>query len=264
MDKENIIKIIVNKVETEVNVQSILYVQMQGNYAWIHMAGDVVYQTRITMGELEGLLGDDFIKIKRGCLVSSMAIHNVTDKVNLNNGESLVYVVRKRKEIMDKLCRKQVEMIREFNAEAKLSTDESYRQYYQFFDELPFAFTDIEMVFDEKCRAIDWVFRYGNQALAELEKMSLDKLIGKRFGKVFPDMDVKWLKSYERAALYGETLKIIDYSPEIDTYLDIICFPTFKGHCGCIMFDVSQIKSFRKNSETEKALALFIERILSD
>ena len=32
-------------------------------------------------------------------------------------------------------------------------------------------------------------------------------------GSLFSNMDSKWLRSYERAALYGETLKIIDYSP---------------------------------------------------
>ena len=32
----------------------------------------------------------------------------------------------------------------------------------------------------------------------------------------------------KRAALYGEVLEIMDYSPEIDKNLKVICFPTFK------------------------------------
>lgn len=51
-------------------------------------------------------------------------------------------------------------------------------------------------------------------------------------------MDAKWLRSYERAVLYGEMLEIFDYSPEVDTYLKVTCFPTFAGHCGCILFNV--------------------------
>ena len=85
--------------------------------------------------------------------------------------------------------------------------------------DIPFAFADIEMVFDGECRAIDWVFRYGNPALAQLEKMPLEKLIGNSFGNLFPNMDTKWLRSYERATLFGETLQIIDHSPDIDAYL---------------------------------------------
>ena len=55
-------------------------------------------------------------------------------------------------------------------------------------------------------------------------------------------MDSKWLESYERAALYGETLEVLDYSPEIDTNLKVICFQTFVGHCGCILFNVDEMK----------------------
>ena len=113
---------------------------------------------------------------------------------------------------------------------------------------MPFAFTDIEMIFDDDCHAVDWVFRYGNQALAELEKVPLERLIGNRFGSIFPNMDEKWLRCYERAVLFGETLVMNEYSIEIDTRLTIICFPTFEGHCGCILFDANNIRHIRSAS----------------
>lgn len=56
------------------------------------------------------------------------------------------------------------------------TTDEDYRKYYSSFENLPFAFTDIEMVFNDESHAVDWIFRYGNSALAKLEKMSLEQL----------------------------------------------------------------------------------------
>ena len=84
--------------------------------------------------------------------------------------------------------------------------------------------------------------RYGNPALAKLEKLPLHVLIGSAFGDLFYNMDSKWLESYERAALYGETLEVLDYSPEIDTNLKVICFQTFVGHCGCILFNVDEMK----------------------
>ena len=91
-------------------------------------------------------------------------------------------------------------------------------------------------------KAVDWIFRYGNEALAALEKQPLDKMIGSSFSSLFSNMDAKWLHVYERATLYGETLEIMDYSPEIDTNLKIICFPTFPGHCGCILFDADKMR----------------------
>ena len=71
---------------------------------------------------------------------------------------------------------------------------------------------------------------------------ALHVLIGSAFGDLFYNMDSKWLESYERAALYGETLEVLDYSPEIDTNLKVICFQTFVGHCGCILFNVDEMK----------------------
>ncbi|MDD6208917.1 MAG: hypothetical protein PUB10_10405 [Clostridiales bacterium] len=43
------------------------------------------------------------------------------------------------------------------------------------------------------------------------------------FGDLFYNMDFKWLESYERAA-------------------QVICFQTFVGHCGCIIFNVDEMK----------------------
>lgn len=248
------IHIFVNKREIPLNVSSILYVLMKGNTAEIHVSGGQKYNVRKTLAELEESLGNGFIKLHRGCIVSAMAIHDISDKVKLSNGESLDYVVRKKKTILAQLRAMRNEMINSFSGEGTPQTPEEYHTYYSSFDHLPFAFADIEMVFDEKHHAEDWIFRYGNHALARLEKVSLEQLIGSSFGSLFPNMDSKWLRFYERAALYGETLEVVDYSPEINTYLKIICFPTFPGHCGCILFDITQIKFTLNVSNTGRAL----------
>lgn len=122
---------------------------------------------------------------------------------------------------------------------------------------MPFTFTDIELVFNDEIHAVDWIFRYGNPALAKLENVPLESLIGHSFGSVFPNIDSKWLRAYERATIYGEMLEIIDYRPEIDTNLKVICFPTFKGHCGCILFNIADIKFTKNSNDAEKAMMLY-------
>jgi len=114
---------------------------------------------------------------------------------------------------------------------------------------MPFAFTDIEMIFNEDRHAVDWIFCYGNEKLAEVERVPLSGLIGNSFGNIFSNMDDKWLCTYERATLYGERLEIMAYSPEIDTELKIICFPTFSGHCGCMLFPLDEIHCAQKQDE---------------
>ena len=255
------ITIISNNKKVVLNVSTILYVLMMRNTADIHVSGGTVYKTRMTFREIEEKLGDGFIKIHRGGIVSAMAIHDITDKINLSNGESLIYTQRKKNQIIEQLHAKQKRIISSFSHAGIPVTDEEYRSHYSSFENLPFAFTDIEMVFDEKRQAVDWIFRYGNPALAKLEKMPLERLIGSSFGSLFSNMDSKWLQSYERATLYGETLEMIDYSPEIDTYLKVICFPTFKGHCGCILFNISEIKFTKNSGDAEKALMLYFGKL---
>ena len=261
MQKAKYITIISNNKKVVLNVSTILYVLMMGNNADIHVSGGTVYKTRMTFGEIEEKLGDGFIKIHRGGIVSAMAIHDITDKINLSNGESLIYTQRMKNQIIEQFHAKQKFIISSFSHAGIPVTDEEYRSHYSSFENLPFAFTDIEMVFDEKRQAVDWIFRYGNPALSKLEKMPLERLIGSSFGSLFSNMDFKWLRSYERATLYGETLEIIDYSPEIDTYLKVICFPTFKGHCGCILFNISEIKFTKNSSDAEKALMLYFGKL---
>ena len=242
MPEERYITIVSERKTIALRVSTILYVLMNGKYANIHVLGDQVYRTTMTLGEIEEKIGDGFVRVHRGCLVAVMAIHNVTDTINLSNGESLGYTARKKGDIMKTLRNVQQDVIRGFQNHGVPMTDDEYHDYYRSFDQLPFAFTDIEMVFDEEKRAVDWIFRYGNPELARLEKLPLDRLIGNSFGSLFSNMDSKWLRSYERAVLYGEKLELIDYSPEIDTNLKVTCFPAFPGHCGCILFNISEIE----------------------
>lgn len=261
MQESKYITIISNRRKVVLGISTILYVLMIGKNAEIHVSGGKVYETRMPLGELEERLGEGFIKVHRGCIVSVMAIHDITDHINLSNGESLIYTIRKKTEILDQFRAKQKKIITSFIEDNIPKTEEEYREHYKSFDHLPFAFTDIEMIFNEESRAVDWIFRYGNPALAKLEKMPLEQLIGSSFGSLFANMDSKWLRSYERATLYGETLEIIDYSPEIDTYLKVICFPTFKGHCGCILFNISDIEFTKNSSDAERALMLYFGKL---
>ena len=243
------------------NSSTVLYIIMEGKIAKIHVSSGTIYETRMKLKELEEKLGKGFLKVHRGCIVSVMAIHDITDKINLSNGESLSYTARKKKQIMEQFLAQQELMIRNFTHTDTTATTVEYHNHYSAFDALPFGFTDIEMVFDEEKHAVDWIFRYANPALARLEKQPLDRLVNSSFSSLFHNMDSKWLRAYERSTLYHEVLELMDYSPEIDTYLKIICFPTFKGHCGCILFDLSEISLVQNSQDAQKALALYLGKM---
>lgn len=62
-----------------------------------------VLETRMTYRELSELLGTAFIEVRRGCLVSAIAVYSITDTINLNNGEILDYTQSRKNEIDEKL-----------------------------------------------------------------------------------------------------------------------------------------------------------------
>ena len=216
-------------------VNKILYIYSKRGIAFIHTLDGEVCKTRTPVHLMEDTLGDDFIRTSRAYLVSVMSICGVTDAVHLRNGEAIPYQKNQKRKIRGMLSEKQKRFIERLSDDLTPKTEEAYREYYHGFEKMPFAFADIEMVFNEELRAVDWIFRYGNPALARLEKTPLKKLIGKSFGSVFPNMDSKWLVSYERAVLYRKTLEIMDYSPEIDKNLTIYCYQPQPGYCACVL-----------------------------
>ena len=130
MMKEKTITIVSDRRNIVLKTGTILYVLMNRKYAEFHVLGDHVYKTRMTLAEIEEKLGDGFLKIHRGCLVSAMVVHDIKDRVDLSNGEALEYTVRKKKIILKELQSIQEKMIHEFRSENIPKTKEEYQDYY--------------------------------------------------------------------------------------------------------------------------------------
>ena len=202
--QQEFITVTFNRTKIAIRCADILYVIMSDDYCTIHIFDGSVYRCRMTLKELKRQLNEEFMEVKRGCMIAVSAISDIGDKVLLSNGEEICYTKRKKKALREELQKKQKLMI------AKISK----------------------------------------------KKLPLDKMIGSSFSSLFSNMDSKWLQSYERATLYGETLEIMDYSPEIDTNLKIICFPTFPGHCGCILFNADKMKTISEENHLVRLAAV--------
>lgn len=119
-----------------------------------------------------------------------------------------------------------------------------FKQLEKYFGSMPIAFTVIELVTNSEGKPVDFIFRYANLALAQLEEISLENLLGKHFfGDVFSSRnDRKWLEYYYAAAFQHQTLEMQEYSPEVGKYLKIICYPWFElGYCACILSDETSL-----------------------
>lgn len=68
---------------------------------------------------------------------------------------------------------------------------------------MPLAFCVIELVFDEKGHGVDFVFRYCNEMMADVEGIPISEMINRSFYEVFENGDKKWLVTYADVALNG-------------------------------------------------------------
>jgi hypothetical protein len=100
---------------------------------------------------------------------------------------------------------------------------------------VPLAFCVIELVFDEKGHGVDFVFRYCNEMMADVEGIPISEMINRSFYEVFENGDKKWLVTYADVALNGNKHTLTDYSPEIDKHLTIYCYQPIPGYCACIL-----------------------------
>ena len=130
MHKEKSITIVSKRRKITLPVRKILYIHMRRKHADVYMDDGKSIETRTTYKEFYDMLGDDFIEVKRGNLVSVIAIHDITDTVNLNNGDTLEYTSSRKKEIEDSLYKKKKSIIRSFSTEGIPGTIEEYSEYY--------------------------------------------------------------------------------------------------------------------------------------
>ena len=157
MNNEKTISFISDRKHYDIPESSILYISMNKQDAFIHISDGSVLKTRMTFAKIQHTLSANFIRITRGCLVSAMAIHSVGKLITLSNGESLEYATQHRREILEKFHAKQHSII-DLLADNDNPTDiEEYHQHYKCFDNIPIAFTDIEMIFNEESQAVDWI-----------------------------------------------------------------------------------------------------------
>ncbi len=117
------------------------------------------------------------------------------------------------------------------------------------FDQSDLAFCIIRLELDQEGNPFDWTFAYANGALAKIDGLPYEGLVGKRFYDVFPKGDRKWLSYYYRAAFEGETLSFERICEEIGMYQHVSCWPTgHRGYCACILRDIREEALERENT----------------
>lgn len=212
---------------------NIKYILREEGKSCIHLVDDRVVSSFHTLKSLEDFLPDgSFCMINKGILLSKSQIVSV-DKNSYQMLDGRTFEGRKRglkihQTISDSLSR---------NINLPVEGIDDIVPAFSVLNQMPVAFCVIQLIFDKDGRGIDFIFRYCNRAMEDLEGKTLDEMMNRSFHDIFPNADPKWLVSYANVALNGVSCSISDYSPEVDRNLTIHCFQPMEGFCACLLLE---------------------------
>ena len=101
--QQEFITVTFNRTKIAIRCADILYVIMSDDHCRIHMFDGNVYRCRMTLKELKKQLNEEFIEVKRGCMVAVSAISDIGDRILLSNGEKICYTKRKKRVLREEL-----------------------------------------------------------------------------------------------------------------------------------------------------------------
>lgn len=235
-----VIELMVNRHLMQIPAGSIIYANVTDKLCKIYLDNKESLNLFITISELMDKLGDeDFLRVSRSSLVAYTAVETVNqEEVVLYGGIRIPYSRSRRKEIMDKArnCMERQVVCRDENRPLD-SLD--FNRDFCFWDNVPVGFGVLEFVPDKGGRISDFIFRYANHALSEIEGVPREVLLNHAYGQIFNGSHSKWLAIYSKVAFMGDSVELIDYSPEIEKELLVICYQPAYGYCACIVCDAT-------------------------
>lgn len=234
------IELMVNRHMMQIPASSIVYANVTDKLCKIHLDNEDMLSLFITISDLMEKLGDmDFLRVSRSSLVAYTAVESVNmEEVVLHGGIRIPYSRSRRREIMEKARRcmeRQIVCRDKSRPMGKLD----FNRDFSFWDELPVGFCVLGFVADHAGGFSDFVFRYANRAFADIEGISMEGLLNRTYGQVFPGAQSRRLAIYSKVAFMGDTVELIDKSPEIDKELLVVCYQPAYGYCACMVCDAT-------------------------
>ena len=178
---------------------------------------------------LSALPESEFLSISKGTVVCRSHIVNISDDGIYTMSDGRTFQGRKRGMSNHRRLRTEIGL-------AKTKPHPlSMLEKCSLLDDMPLAFCVIELVFNQDGHGMDFIFRYCNVEMANVEGVPVEEMLDRSFYEIFRNGDKKWLVAYADVALNGTKHTLHDYSPEINKYLTIHCYQPEPGYCACVL-----------------------------
>lgn len=107
------------------------------------------------------------------------------------------------------------------------------------FDYSSLAYCVVEMFLDDEGQPKDWIYRYCNQAFADIKEYRLEAMIDHSYLSLFPQADERYLHAYYEAAFENKPAGI-DVRINGEDYHAAIMPVGRRGFCSCTLYSVAK------------------------
>ena len=219
----------------DIKWSDIKYILRSDGKTTIHLEDGRCEETYNTIKSLLEVLPDEeFVLVNKGVVVAKQKIISVKGNVyTMKDGST--FKGRTHQAGGHKMNIPNVAIL---PPSERVVTPETIVERFSVMDRLPIAFCIIELVFSDDGKGIDFIFRYVNNMMEEVEGKKKEEMMNRSFYEVFPNASRKWLIPYADVALNGNPRVIEkEYSGEIGSDLTIYCIQVAQNHCACMLIE---------------------------
>ena len=220
--------------------EDIKYILRENGSTVVYTIDDRTVETYLPMKDFkESLSAEQFLHPNKGIIAAASQIIDVADgHYKMADGRMFKYRVHNSARHDSRL----LALGRRFEqatAESEIEELDAFTAQFSIMDKMPFPAYVVELLMREEGFSADFVFRYCNQAMLDLEQMTREQIIGNTFPNVLKHADPKRLVVYMDVALNDTSRVIREFDSHKNAMLEITCFQPMPGYCACMLTNIT-------------------------
>lgn len=223
-----------SKFLTKENVKpaDILYFLRSDRKTILRLTDGRTLETYIPAKYLLAVLpGNLFLNITKGVVISAAGIYKIEGAVyTMTDGRQ--FMGRKRGAGEHKLNRHRLES--RISVENPLLS-QTIAQRFSIMDHSPLACCVVQLISNSAGYVVDFIFRYGNQALYDLEDIREEDFVDHSFYDIHKGWNHRWLAIYTDVALNGTQRVVTDYNRFHQCPVTVYCYQPMESYCVCCL-----------------------------
>lgn len=229
------IHLVINRKNTEIPVDSIIYAQVTDKLCNIRLRDGQNYHLFLSISTLASLLPkDSFFQISRSCLISLKYFRKIDNTyVTMSDGSRLPYSKRKKNTLLtlfQKFASSYSDEILDF--QNPLNCASRFAGFNN--SPVPFCVLQALRLFPFSTQ-VDYIFRYVNQALADLEGLAPEEMLNLSARDVLGNDYIEAFPNFASAALRGGYGNLFVPARNSNQLLHVLTWQPQEGYCAYIL-----------------------------